>query len=294
VDGNASTPQWPIIGVVFDTKPSGPLAQQDVDLFWQQGFLVVPGVLTRDEARHFCRLIMGLVPRDLDIPDHWHCADGRIKPFYTPGNETFDGPDFIPLWQNPTLYDVMAQLIGYRHLQMNDGSVAITLRNTVPKDSPLSQDVHIDPAVPEHVDDFLFTPEELEIGGCYYFTDVGPEGGGIHVVPGGHRIVEEEARGVPRGRQLYGRWQSVPHLDTVEVTANAGDFVLMHHLMPHAASHNRNRTTRVAQFFRYGRDDHPYPDLDRPGDPPAGKSFNDSQLKAMTPLGRRLLGVDSW
>lgn len=275
------------------TQTDGPLTQEDVTAFWERGYLVVPGVLTPEETQHYHRLIMALLPRDLDIPDGWHCVDGRIKPFYTPGNETFDGPDFIPLWQNSKLYEVMVQLIGYPHLQMNDGSVAITLRNTAPKASPLSQDVHLDPAVPEHMDDFLFTPEELEIGGCYYFTDVEPNGGGIHVVPGGHRIVEAEAR-VPGGRQLYNRWQCIPHLETVEITAKAGDFVLMHHLMPHAASHNRNRTARVAQFFRYGRDDHPYTNFDRPGDPPSSKSFNDSQLKVMTPLGRKLLCVDPW
>jgi hypothetical protein len=277
------------------TSSEGPLTQEDVDFFWEHGYLVVRGVLTPDEAKHFGGLIMNLLPRDLHIPDHWDSVDGRIKPFYTPGNETFDGPEFIPLWQNPTLYSVMAQLMEYPNLQMNDGSVAITLRNNGAKDSPLSQVVHIDPAVPEGVDNFLFTPEELDIGGCYYFTDVGPGGGGIHVVPGGHRIVEKEARAAARGRQLHDKWMAITHLDTVEVTGMAGDFVLMHHLMPHAASHNRHSTTRLVQFFRYGRDDHPYKFGERrPGDPSADKCFNDLQLKAMSPLGRKLLGVDPW
>jgi ectoine hydroxylase-related dioxygenase (phytanoyl-CoA dioxygenase family) len=78
------------------------------------------------------------------------------------------------------------------------------------------------------------------------------------------------------------------------VTAEAGDFVLMHHLMPHAASHNRRSRTRLAQFFRYGRVDQPYRLGERPGDRPADRSFNDLQLAAMSPLGRKLLGVESW
>lgn len=275
------------------TSYKGPLTQEDVDSFWDQGYLVVPGVLTQDEAKHFGRLIMDLLPRDLHIPDYWESVAGRIKPFYTPGNDTFDGPDFIPLYQNPTLYNVMAQLLEHPNLLVRDGSVSITLRNDVPESSPLSQDVHLDPAVPD-VDNFLFTDEEVEIGGCYYFTDVEPCGGGIHVVPGGHRIVEAEARAAAKGRQLYDKWRKIDHLDTVEVPAKAGDFVLMHHLMPHAASHNHRSTTRLAQFFRYGRDDQPYTFGDRPGDPPADRSFNDLQLKAMSPLGRRLLGVDPW
>ncbi|MEV6524561.1 phytanoyl-CoA dioxygenase family protein [Longispora sp. NPDC051575] len=276
------------------TRSATPLAQDDIDFFWQHGYLLVRGVLSPDEAEHYRRVVLNLLPRDLHIPDHWQVVDGRIKPYHTPGNETFDGPEFIPLWQNPTLYAVMAQLIGHPNLHMNDGSVAITLRNNRVTKSPLSQGLHLDPAVPENAENFLLTDEELEIGGCYYFTDVEPGGGGIHVVPGGHRIVEEEARSVPNGRQLHDCWRKLPAMETVEVPAKAGDFVLMHHLMPHAASHNRHARTRVAQFFRYGRDDHPYPGGDRPGDPPPGKSFNDLQLRAMTPLGRRLLGVSPW
>lgn len=276
------------------TQPEGPLPQEDIDLFWKQGYLVVEDILTPDEAKHFGGLIMDLLPRDLHIPDHWNSVAGRIKPFNTPGNQTFDRPEFIPLWQNPKLYSVMAQLHGYPNLLMRDGSISITIRNDIPGgSSPLSQHLHLDPAVPD-IDNFLFTKEEVEIGGCYYFTDVEPGGGAIHVVPGGHHIVEEEAKAVPNGRQIHDKWRQIEHLETVEVPAKAGDFVLMHHLMPHAASHNHQSTTRLAQFFRYGRDDQPYTWGDRPGDPPADRTFNDLQLKAMTPLGRRLFRVDPW
>lgn len=275
------------------TALEGPLRSEDVDFFRDQGYLLVRGVLSPEEAKHFGRLIMNLLPRDLYIPAHWESVAGRIKPYHTPGNQAFEGPEFIPLHQNETLYRVMAQLHGHPHLLVRDGSVSITLRNDASTSSPLSQDVHLDPAVPE-IDNFLFTPEEVEIGGCYYFTDVESDGGGIHVVPGGHRIVEAEARAAEKGRRLYDLWRDIPHLETVEVTGQAGDFVLMHHLMPHAASHNRRPTTRLAQFLRYWRDDQPYRLGDRPGDPPTDRVFSDLQLKAMTPLGRKLFGVDPW
>ena len=278
---------------IASATSSGPLPKEDVDFFWDYGYLVVRSVLSPDEAKHFGRLILDLLPRDLHIPDYWESIAGRIKPFYTPGNQTFDGPDFIPLYQNETLYRVMAQLHGHHRLMVRDGSVSITLRNDEKTAGPLSQEVHLDPAVPE-VDNFLFTPEEVEIGGCYYFTDVEPNGGGIHVVPRGHRIVEAEARAAEKGRRLHDLWRDIPNLETVEVTGRAGDFVLMHHLMPHAASHNRRPTARLVQFIRYWRDDQPYQVGDRPGDPPKDRIFNDLQLKAMSPLGRRLFGVDAW
>ncbi|MFJ9034289.1 phytanoyl-CoA dioxygenase family protein [Streptomyces sp. NPDC102274] len=274
---------------------NGPvLSQEEIDVFWRDGYLLIRDVLTKSEARHFAGLILDLLPRDLGIPRHWEAVDGRFKPFCTPGNQTFDGPEFIPLYQNERLYRVMVQILRHSRLLVRDGSVAITMRNDTPHESELSQDLHIDPAVPEDVDEFLLTNAEVEIGGCYYFTDVEPGGGALHVVRGGHRIVEEEAAAAPRGRQLYDKWRNIPHLRTTEVTGEAGSFVLTHHLLPHAASHNRNPEARVAQFFRYARDDQPWDDGERPGDRPANRLYGDLQIAAMSTLGRKLLGVDPW
>ncbi|MEV0129592.1 phytanoyl-CoA dioxygenase family protein [Dactylosporangium sp. NPDC050688] len=278
------------------TVIDAPLTAEKVDAFWEDGYLLVPGVLSREEAAHYGGLILDLMPRDLHVPDHWEANDGRFKPFYTRGNDRFDGPEFIPLFQHERLYRVMAQLLRSPRLFVRDGSVAITMRTDTPHDSELSQPLHLDPATPGNRDEFLFTLPEVEIGGCYYFTDVEVGGGGIHVVPGGHRAVEREARAVPRGRQRFNRWREFAHLfpETVEVPGNAGDFVLMHHLMPHAASYNRRSRTRLAQFFRYCRDDQPYVIGERPGDQAANRVYGDLQLAAMTPLGRKLLGVDPW
>ena len=266
------------------------LSPEEVDRFWTDGYLLVRGVLTKEEARHYAQLILDLLPRDLSIPEHWHSHNGRIKPMYTPGNHTFDGPDFLPLYQNEKLYRVMAQLFESPRLRIMDGSIGITMRNDAAQDKPLSQTLHLDASVPHDVDQFLFTLEEVQLGGCYYFTDVLPDGGGIHVVPGGPRIVEEESRADPHGRQLHNAWKRIEHLKSVEVTGEAGDFALLHHLMPHGASHNRRPTARLAQFFRYVREDQPH----GAGQRPAEGQYNELQLAALNPLGRKLLGVDSW
>ncbi|HVX44865.1 MAG TPA: phytanoyl-CoA dioxygenase family protein [Mycobacteriales bacterium] len=266
------------------------LSDEEVDRFWTDGYLLLRGVLSREEAAHYAQHILSLVPRDLSIPEHWHAAGGRIKPIYTPGNHTFDTPDLIPLFQNERLYATMAQLLESTRLRVMDGSLGITMRNDANREAALSQTLHLDASVPRDADNFLFTLDEVQLGGCFYFTDVEPEGGGIHVVPGGHRIVEEECRNEPKGRQLHEGWKRITHLESVEVTGSAGDFALLHHLMPHGASHNRRPQPRVAQFLRWVREDQPHGAGKRP---PAGK-YNELQIAAMSPLGRRLFGVDAW
>ncbi len=267
------------------------LSDADIQQFHEQGFVVVKGALSREEAERYRQRILSLVPPNLDLPESWHSWDGRIKPMYTPGNHTFDTPELLPLMTNPKLYAAATQLLQSHRLRVSDGSIGITLRNDAHRDTALSQTLHLDADVPKTEDDFTFEIEELQVGGCYYLTDVEPEGGGIHVVPGGPRIVEAEARAAGGGgRHLHGDWKQIKHLESQEITGEAGDFALLHHLMPHGASHNRRPTSRVAYFVRWVREDQTWGS----GEKPAADRYNAQQCEAMGELGRKLFGVDDW
>ena len=270
------------------------LGEDEVAFYEEHGYVLVRGVLSRAEAERYRRLILDLVPRDLTIPAHWGANAGRIKPYQPDGKQSFETPELLPLLTNERLYAAAAQLLGDPRLRAFDASLGITIRNDSGRSSGqnLSQTPHLDCSVPGETP-FRFTPAEVQVGGCYYLTDVEPDGGGIHVMPGGHRWVEEQVRaagGGLAGRQLHNSWKRLPDVKTVEVTGEAGDFALLHHLMPHAASHNRRPTTRVAQFTRFTRIDHPH----YPGAPAPEGRWSAEQLAAMTPLGRKLLQVDAW
>jgi ectoine hydroxylase-related dioxygenase (phytanoyl-CoA dioxygenase family) len=250
-------------------------------------------VLSAQEVATYARAVLDLLPRDLTVPAPWSANAGRLKPYRMLPDGTrddfVDTPELLSLLANQRLYEVAAQLLGSPHLRAFDGSVGITLRNDSDRGAPLSQDVHIDASVPPEMDTFLGTPEELQVGGCYYLTDVETDGGGIHVVPGGHRWVAETAARSAGGRHLHQNWKKIRDLATTEVTGKAGDFAMLHHLMPHAASHNRRPAARLAVFVRYVRTDHPYGDIKL-----HRRTYTGTQLAALSPLGRRLLGLDPW
>jgi len=267
------------------------LTDDQIGQFHEQGYVVVKGALDRRDAEAYRQKILSLMPANLEIPAHWGSHDGRIKPMAAPGVQSFDTPELLPLMTNEKLYRAASQLLGSAALRVMDGSLGITIRNGAHGDRPLSQTLHIDASVPTTADDFTFEPAELQVGGCYYLTDVEAGGGGIHVVPGGHKIVEQEARAAGTGgRHLHGDWKQIDHLQSIEITGEAGDFALLHHLMPHGASHNRNATARVAYFVRWVREDQTWGEGARPQ---AGR-YNQDQLDAMDALGRKLFGVDDW
>lgn len=277
------------------------LTAQQVSDFDRDGFLIIRNAITPEQVVTIRQAILDLIPRDLNFPKkYWAINAGRIKPYHDGYGDTetrrghedngiFDGPEYMPLLCNEKVYAAAAQLLGTQELHVEDGTIGVTIRNDF--GPTLSQDLHIDASVPEELDNFLFTPEELHVGGCYYLTDVEPGGGGIHVVPGGHKLVEERAKADPRGRHLYDNWVNITDFpDPIEVTAAAGDYILTHSMLPHAGAQNRSGRTRVAYFTRYARMDSPHftPQM------VDGDRFNKLQLRAMTPLGRKLLGVDPW
>ena len=267
------------------------LTDEQLAEFDEQGFVIIKGALSAEDAEAYRQSILSMLPSTLEIPPVWGSYEGRIKPMSGPGRQTFDTPELLPLMTNEKLYAAACQLLGSTALRVMDGSIGITIRNDSHSDQALSQTLHLDASVPKTADDFTFSQQELQVGGCYYLTDVEPNGGGIHVVPGGHKVVEAEARAAGGGgRHLHQNWKQIKHLKSVEVTANAGDFALLHHLMPHGASHNRNSTARVAYFVRWVREDQTW----GVGAKPAPNTYDSDQLAAMGELGRKLFGVNSW
>lgn len=271
------------------------VSEQDVQQFEELGFVVIKGVISRETATWYYDHILDMVPRNLDFPKSWHVADGRIKPYHSDGHDgTWDTPELLPLMCHPTLYRAAVELLGSERLRSGDGryrdgSIGITLRNDV---GPIrSQRLHVDASIPREAPRAMLVPEEVQFGGCYYFNDVESEGGGIHIIPRGHKLVAEKTRSHPDGwPAVYERGFFDDFPESVEVTAEAGDFVALHHLVPHAASNNRRSRPRVAQFVRFLREDNPH----YPGQPAPPTLYNDKQLEAMGPLGRKLLGVDPW
>ena len=66
------------------------------------------------------------------------------------------------------------------------------------------------------------------------------------------------------GLERFENWRNINELaPSIEMTGEAGDFVLMHHMMSHGASRNKQATPRVAQV-------------------------------ALTELGRKLFRLDPW
>jgi hypothetical protein len=266
------------------------LSDEQIEEFWQQGFLLLKGILDAETTEKARWAILDMVPRDLVFTDQHHMTQGRFKPYQPDGSQSFYTPELMPLLCNEKLYGALADLFETPYLSVSDASVGISIKDA--GQPGRFQNLHLDMRVPN--------PEDLSLdklrygvgmGGCYYLTDVEENGAGIHVVPGGHRLAEEKMMQQENGTQLYKKWKAIDDFPpSVEILGQAGDFVLMHHMMPHGASRNKNPSPRVAQFTRHYRlsaeDAAQIDDI--------AADFSAEQLEALTPLGRKLFRLDPW
>ena len=266
------------------------LTEEQLAQFWSEGYLVLKGTLDDEVVRTARDFLLDLIPRDLVIPDHYHANHARFKPHTPDGNGSFFEPAMLPLLQNEALYGAAVDILETEYIQVWDGSAGITLRNRAMEGR--LQNLHLDavPKGPEELNEgFLRTG--IGIGGCYYLNKVEDNGGGIHVVPGAPNRVREIMLGEPDGLTRNHGWGKITDFESsMEVTGDAGDFVLMHHLMPHSASANHNASPRIAQFTRLQR----LSDEEARQAPGPGRPLSPDALAALTPLGRKLFRLDPW
>lgn len=266
------------------------LTDAEVEAFWEDGFIVVKNVLDEQTIETAKRAILDMVPKDLVFPDHFASHSGRLKPHQLDGDQSFYTPELLPLMYNEKLYGVMTDLFETEYLQVRDGSVGITIKDAGP--AGLTQKLHLDmrrPARDQLTRELIRF--DVGMGGCYYLSDVEENGAGIHVIRGGHRMAEEIFFNEEDGLERFENWRNINDLaPSMEVTAQAGDFVLMHHMMPHGASRNKNAVPRVAQFTRFYR----LSEEQARQAPGPDKPMSADAENALNELGRKLFRLDPW
>ena len=94
---------------------------------------------------------------------------------------------------------------------------------------------------------FLDSPEQSCLIGSYY-TDVGHQGGATLISPGSHQVVAKFLAEHPEGvlPDFVGENRLIEKCHQfLELTASAGDIVIMHPFMLHSSSQNKNGQVRL-------------------------------------------------
>jgi len=206
------------------------LGADDLRAWDENGYVVVPAVITQGEARDLADVVWASAGDDPDDPATWRLTDHGIMV------QLFQHPALTPARTSPRLLKAFAQIWGTADLW--------TSLDRVSFNPPVRPGVEF-PGPRLHWDISLVPPVVFQVQGMIYLTDTAAEQGAFEAVPGFHKRIDawldDLGEGVdPRRVDLSAQAR--------RIAANAGDLIIWHSALPHGASPNTGERPRLAQY----------------------------------------------
>lgn len=264
------------------------LSTTELDFFDKHGYIVARQVISTRQAERTAASIWDFTGTNPNDPTSWYTDPPRIMV------ETYHHQT---QWDNrtaPRVYEAFRQVWKTDHLWVSHDRASFSPPNLNPKapESGLHWDMNIDNR-----------PFSFGVQGILYLTDTPAEQGAFICVPGFHKKIECWLDQLPKDTQP--RHQDLLALGAKRIPAKAGDLIIWRTALPHSASINRGKAPRIAQYItmspasdnpaaRQHRMDFWRRRLSGLGRYKRERDAHERPRAQLTPLGRKLAGVDPW
>jgi hypothetical protein len=283
------------------------LSVEDLEHFETQGYVKVAGAVPAEQVAAAAEAIWQFLGMDPNDPDDWyrppHSPDGIVNIH-----------QHQALWDNrqsPRIYRAFCQLWKTEKLW-----VSLDRASMKPPVNPKYPGWKWPPFLHWDVD-LKETPIKFGIQGVLCLSDTTVDQGGFHCIPGTHRETIEWSRMPLEQRDI----NAPPPFDSRKVhsiEARAGDFIIWHRALPHGSGVNNTNRPRLAQYILCTPAGYEIAEQHSTEDPkaemyeilrrqriaqwerrigPANLCLDPREAGApayLTPLGRKLLGLDLW
>jgi len=279
------------------------LSESDLEFWQENGYVVVHDAAPPENLRAVVDAIWQFQEMDPHDPDTWY-----RKPERDNGMIELNGSGMVEMYNHPALW-------ANRQLSRIHGAFAdiwdteklwVTIDRcnlNVPNRPGFEFTGFIHWDIDTSVD-----PLPFDVQGVLSLTDTVPGQGGFQCVPGMPKRLKEWIKTQPADRDPHKPDLSGLTVETIET--QAGDLLIWNSQLPHGVSPNNSDRPRLAQYIsmspaqeqnetarqwrinswlhRIAPEGNPFP-----GDP---RDWERKQgtTAALTPLGRKLLGLDSW
>jgi hypothetical protein len=268
------------------------LTQSDREFFDAKGYVIVREAVPTENCEAVVDAIWEFLGMNRDDPDDWYRAPHK------PGGGMVEMYQHQAMWDNrqhPRVHQAFADIWGDEKLQCSVDRV-----NFKPPRHPDHPDW--DHKGFRHWDaDTSNLPLRFGVQGVLFLTDTASDQGSFQCMPGEHKHLLDEEN------------PYVPELDDdkfVQIEGAAGDLLIWNRALAHGNGHNTSDRPRLAQYIsmspgRAGNEERRQHRIkcwrERlcpggrafPGDP-RGWEQEHNETAELTPLGRKLLGLDPW
>lgn len=225
---------------LFESHPNNSTARdflspEDLRFFDEQGYVIIRNVLSEEECFDTVKVITGHLHIDLQRTETWYAAhtsrQGIMVNFFK--HEVLERNRYASkirkayecLWRTSNLW-VSTDRVGF---------------------NPPETETWKFPGTHLHLDIQPQIPFPFGLQGILYLTDTEENQGALTVVPGFHKRIEQWMHQFGPGKvPLTGVFDQ---FEKKSIAANAGDFIIWHHGLPHGSSPNTNTRPRIVQYI---------------------------------------------
>lgn len=219
----------------LDAQTSLPLNQQQLAYWDEHGYLIIPAVLSKNEAAAARSAIWDFLNIREDDPASWYQGSSQMKKIMV---QLFSHPALEVARASDYIRRIFQQLWQRSDLIMTTDRVGFNPPETAQWKFP-------GPGI--HWDVELTAPIPFGTQGLIYLTDVAENQGAFCCVPGFHKKIDHWLAKQPQNTDLqqqdWSQWPVKP------IAANAGDLIIWHHALPHGSSPNRADFPRMVQYL---------------------------------------------
>lgn len=283
------------------------ISNEDRQFFKENGYVKLNGLIPKSQCDAVIEAIWAFLERDRNNREDWYNLPEGVMA----KTRTLELYHHQTMWDNrqyPPLYQAFSEILGEQKLWVSTDRVNMTPPHRADHPEMDNNFIHWDTDtsnLPSPI------PHPYGVQGILYLADTVENQGGFQCVPTIYRELEAWIKSQPADRN-----PRIPDIGEHEVKAipgKAGDFLIWDKLLPHGNGMNYTEQPRYAQYItmmpakaelearKYeieGWKNNTRPQ--RPNDTYPYKDHrfweqkNNGGPAKLTPLGRKLLGLDAW
>ncbi len=210
------------------------LSQEEITSFRENGYLLIPAVLTKDEVDHLRKRILGIFSSG-----EWKKSEFNTERVLSDVYNTF--PEFLDITITKKIVGIIVDLLGTKPVLMPETSIHYKFYTSWHKDTTSQEKAG---------NQFHYKKEALMLEAGFYLQDnTNDYGGGLTVMPGSHKTSDNFTLERPE-RNLFQKIKNKiaeapeekdeyvnPHRHKIlDIASKAGDLVIFNFLTNHRAT----------------------------------------------------------
>lgn len=213
------------------------LTPQQLDFWNENGYVIIKNAVPKEDCENTISLMCDFMGIDRNDPQTWYEPHAAKQGIWV---QLYQHPQLQKNRESENIRMGFEQLWGRTDIWATTDRVGFNPPETATWKFP-GPDLHWDSS--------LSLPMRFGLQGILYLADTAPEQGAFTVVPGFQNRLENWLNSLPEGANP--REQNLHALGSKPIAAEAGDFIIWHHALPHGSSPNRFTKPRFVQYITY-------------------------------------------